>query len=363
LTVSGSPLTPDPTAGIVTPEAVLLEFETAGAGSRAAAEMLDVFLQLGVGGLLLIAVLTAASVTGGTVAAIIGIVMVFVILVGYPVAMETLWNGRTLGKAALGLRVVTIEGGPVRFRHSATRGIFGVFEIYATLGSVALMSIVLTRRDQRLGDLFGGTILLRERTAPATRAIAVSFPAPYGLEGYVASLDVSALTSEQYGVIRSFLLRVMDLSWESRGALAVRLANASALELRLTPPNGVAPEPFLVCLAAAYQRRHGAPVATVGADPYGPPPGYGYLPTPGYGAPPPPAPGYGAPPPPAYGAPPPPGHGPPPTYAPPPPGHAPAPGYAPPPPGYAPPVPGPPLPSAPGDGPPAPPDRPSSAER
>ena len=62
---------------------------------------------------------------GHTAAAVIALVMVLLVLVGYPVASETLWNGRTLGKAALGLRVVTVEGGPVRFRHSAIRGIVG----------------------------------------------------------------------------------------------------------------------------------------------------------------------------------------------------------------------------------------------
>ena len=95
----------------------------------------------------------------------------------------------------------------------------------------------------------------------------------------MASLDVSALTSEQYGVIRSFLLRVLELSPEARWSLAVKLANATALELRLTPPPGVGPELFLACVAAAYQRRHGpaaagppVPAAADGGPPAGPAP-------------------------------------------------------------------------------------------
>jgi uncharacterized RDD family membrane protein YckC len=297
--VTGPLSNPEP-AGIVTPEAVLLEFETAGAGSRAGAELLDVLLQLLVLFLIGIVMLLLAASGGTTEAVIAYIVVVFLVIVGYPVAMESMWNGRTLGKAVFGLRVVTVEGGPVRFRHAAIRGIFGVFEIYAVMGSVALMSIILTRRDQRLGDLSAGTILLRERTAPANEAVAVRFFAPYGLESYVATLDVTALTNDQYGVVRSFLMRVMDLSPEARGGLAVKLANATALELRLTPPQGLAPEPFLVCVAAAYQNRHGGPPPSPA-----PPSGYGYPPPP----PPPPAPGaagqgylpgrYGSPPPPS----------------------------------------------------------------
>ena len=265
--MSGPPLDPEPSAGIVTPEAVLLEFETAGAGSRTAAELLDVLLQVVVLGMIAAALGIVAASGATTVALILFIVAAFLVIVGYPVAMESLWNGRTLGKAALGLRVVTVEGGPVRFRHSAIRGIFGLFEIYLTLGSVALMSVILTRRDQRLGDLSAGTIMLRERTAPGNVAVSVQFVAPYGLEGYVGALDVAAMTSEQYAVVRAFLMRLAELSFEARAALAVKLANATALELRLTPPSGVAPEPFLACVAAAYQRHHAPP----GTDP---PPAY-----------------------------------------------------------------------------------------
>ena len=285
--MTGPLSTPEP-AGIVTPEAVLLEFETAGAGSRAAGELLDVLLQLLVLGVVAIALALLAASAGSTVSVILFILAVFLVIVGYPVAMESLWNGRTLGKAALGLRVVTVEGGPIRFRHAAIRGIFGVFEIYAVMGSVALLSIILTRRDQRLGDLSAGTILLRERTSPASQAVAVRFVPPYGLESYAATLDVTALTSEQYGVVRSFLMRVFELTPEARGALAVKLANATALELRLTPPQGLAPEPFLACVAAAYQTRHGAPAP----PPPPPPPGYGYggYGQGGYGYPPPPPP-------------------------------------------------------------------------
>jgi len=67
---------------------------------------------------------------------------------------------------------------------------------------------------------------------------------------------VASLTAAQYGLIRSFLLRVPDLSPEARWAVSVKLANDTATALRLTPPPGVYPEPFLACVASAYQRGH-----------------------------------------------------------------------------------------------------------
>jgi hypothetical protein len=103
-----------------------------------------------------------------------------------------------------------------------------------------------------------GTIVLRERTS-AGRGIAVSFPPPVGFEAYVASLDVSPITPTQYSVIRSFLMRVFELSPAARMALAIRLANPTATLMHHTPPPTVSPEMFLACVAAAYQRRYGGP--------------------------------------------------------------------------------------------------------
>jgi uncharacterized RDD family membrane protein YckC len=279
--MSGGSLTQP--GGIVTPEAVVLEFETAGVGSRAAGEVLDVALQYLVLGLLLGAVAAASPYAGGTAAVVIGLIMTLLILIGYPVASETLWNGRTLGKAALGLRVVTVEGGPIRFRHAAIRGIIGFFEIYATFGSVALLVMLFSSRDQRLGDHVAGTIGLRERNAPGSQAAAVVFPPPYGMEPYVASLDVVALSAAQYGLIRSFLLRVLDLSPEARWSVSVKLANDTATALRLTPPPGVYPELFLACVASAYQRGHAPNPAS-----YPPPRPDAAAPLPAPPAPPPP---------------------------------------------------------------------------
>jgi uncharacterized RDD family membrane protein YckC len=308
-----------------------------------------VLIQLTVLGLLgLAAVFLAGAVGGGagTVALIIMLIMVLVVIVGYPLAMESLWNGRTLGKAALGLRVVTVEGGPVRVRQSATRAIIGVFELWITFGSVAVLSTILTRDNQRLGDLVGGTLVLRERAAMSTTATAMSFPAPYGYADYVASIDVSVLTSDQYGVIRTFLMRVLDLTVEARRA-GRQPGQLDRGDLH-HPAGQRAPELFLVCVASAYQARHG------GVVPSGP--GWG-TPGPNGGTPAarlwpaadlPPPPSYGqpptyAPPQPTYGQQPGYGQGQPPVYAPPP-SSPPYPGSAPPP---AAPASGPPPPSTP----------------
>lgn len=267
-------------SGIVTPEAVVLEFETAGMASRMLAALLDSVIQF----VVLLAILLAAFALDGAGVELGGLgtaflyLVLFLLLFAYPAGFETLWRGRTPGKAAFGLRVVTVEGAPIRFRHAAIRAILGLVDKYALSAVPGVLALLLTRRNQRLGDLVGGTLVLRERSG-AKAPHAVAFAPPPGLEHYASSLDVSALDRAEYVTIRSFLLRAPTLAPPARDALARQLATPLLGRLHTTPPPGLPPEVFLVCVAAAHQRRY-APAATpafqsVWADPYPAPSGAG----------------------------------------------------------------------------------------
>ena len=239
---------------IVTPEAVVLDFQAAGVASRTLARCVDLtvqgamlwFLNLGVG--------IGAGVTSVGAAAA-SIVIGFVVLLGYPALSEWLWQGRTVGKLALGLRVVTLSGGPIGFTAAATRSLFQIIEIYATAGGIALFTALGNPRAQRLGDLAGGTFVIRERRAQR-RASVVDFRPPYGYEGYVQMLDVSSVTTQQYGLVRTYLLRLNELGTNARWSLGQRLAERLSVQIHHARPPSVHPETFLVCVAAAYQFRH-----------------------------------------------------------------------------------------------------------
>jgi len=258
-------------ARMVTPEAVALEFRTANLGSRILAYLIDMVVVVGgiVAGLFAVALLGQASdvVVPDWVALTIVLVLLPAWWLGYFIAFETLWRGRTLGKAALGLRVVTKEGAPVRFRHAAIRALLGIVDFLVMGGFFAVVFILLTRDNQRLGDLVAGTLVLRERSALATPA-PVSFAPPPGLEHYTATLDPSGVGSEEYQAVRTFLLRAASLPPGPRSALALQLADPLAARLRPPPPAGISPELYLHCVAAAYQQRQrlaaapAAPVAT-----------------------------------------------------------------------------------------------------
>ena len=239
---------------MVTPEAVPLDLETASIGSRFLALVIDVLVQ----GTVLFGVAFAfsriAEGGGGWPFAVAFYFLVFGVIWGYPIAFETLWRGRTLGKAALGLRVVTKEGGQVRFRHAAVRAALGIIDFGFGAGAVAVISVLATADNQRLGDLAAGTLVLRERTG-ARRPVPAGFEPPPGLEAYADSLDVAALRQDDYGVARAFLLRAPSLPTQVRARLAAQVAEAVAGRVQPPPPAGVPAEAFLVCVAAAYHRR------------------------------------------------------------------------------------------------------------
>lgn len=265
--------------GIVTPEAVVLAFDTAGVGSRLLAIVIDLTVQL----LALLAMLFAFSILGHTHLGLVGVFLaVFAAAFVYPVAIETLWRGKSLGKAALGLRVVTVEGAPVRFRHAVVRGALGLLDFWASSGAVAVLSVLVSRRNQRLGDLAAGTIVVRERTG-ARAPVEARFSVPPGWEAYAATIDVSALDAATYGALRSFLLRAPTLDPVTRDRLARQIAGPLSARLRHTPPSGVSAEAFCACVAGRYQARRPEP----GSSPGWPPPPGAPLTGPGQVAPPP----------------------------------------------------------------------------
>ncbi|MEX2293667.1 MAG: RDD family protein [Acidimicrobiales bacterium] len=255
--------------GIITPEAVVLEFDTAGIASRALARAIDAVIQ---GVLLFALILVAAGVLGGDGWAALGLIILGVafVVVGYPILAEVMSQGRSPGKAALGLRVVTVEGASISPRHAFIRSAIGIIDFVLVPGGlVAVVVALFSPRSQRLGDLFAGTMVLRERTVNRP-SDAVWFNPPPGFEAYTTTLDVSPITEPQFALVRSYLLRIPDLSPEARASLSVRLATPLVAAMHHHTPPGVHADHFLQCVAAAYQRRHSGPPSA--APNWGPPP-------------------------------------------------------------------------------------------
>lgn len=241
--------------GVVTPEAVLLELDTAGVGTRAAAAMIDLLLQFAALWLVFVIVVFVAGASE-TAALVVVFVAIFGAFVAYPWLSEWLWHGRTVGKLAMGLRVVTVEGAPVRFSHAAIRAMLGLVDFWLPPGGAMAMLMVLgTHRNQRLGDVVAGTLVLAERRTSETTTKAVWFTVPPMWDEYVTRLDTSRVRPEQYRLLRAFVLRAPGLAYGARVTLARQLCDGLARDAALPCPPTVDPHLWVLVIAAAYQRR------------------------------------------------------------------------------------------------------------
>ena len=253
--------------GIVTPEAVVLELETAGFASRLVAALIDLALLM-IGLLIASIVIALVALRGASesTAQTMFAVMFFAVLFAYPILFETFMRGRTPGKAALRLRVVTMHGAPISFREAALRAMGGVVDRLLPPGGITGVLFVLgTPHHQRVGDLIAGTIVVRD-PRHYVRAPALWFSPPVGLDQLAASIDPTAITVDQYTVVRSLLTRVNTLTPSVRVALATDLADRLAAVTGSQRPRHIPPEAFLLCVISQYQRAAvGAPGHPVGA--------------------------------------------------------------------------------------------------
>lgn len=246
----------------------MLEFSTAGLATRILAKIVDLLIMFAALGACFMVLGAMSALSGGTTAVIVIVtVFVFADFVLAPAIIETFWNGRSPGKALMGIKVVTVEGGPIAFRHAIVRGLLQLVEIPTGIGMIVALG---NRRSQRLGDLLAGTFLVSLRSAGIGSG-AVAFYPPPGCEAFVHALDVTRLTSNQFVLIRKFLLRVAQLDARSRYELAVRLATPVHELLTPKPPPQMGPELFLVCVASAFQIRNGGlPAPQAMSAPFGP---------------------------------------------------------------------------------------------
>lgn len=239
---------------LVTGDAVVLGLRPARLPSRALASAID--LAVTFAAFILISVvlgIASASLDEAAVAAI-GVASFLLVLIGGPVAVETLSHGRSLGKLACGLRVVRDDGGPIRFRHALVRGAMGLVEILMTFGALASIASLVSARGRRIGDVFAGTLVIRERVAATGRSVSVPPPPPW-LVGRFAQLDLSAVPDELWLGIRQYLTRMRQLDPGVGRSIAERLAGELVALTGAAAPQGVPAAAFLAAVVHERQSR------------------------------------------------------------------------------------------------------------
>lgn len=253
---------------LVTGDAVVLDIAIAQLPVRAVSALIDIAVVMV--GYVCSVVLWAATLDrfDGALTAAIMIIFAVLLLVGYPVAMETATRGRSLGKMAMGLRVVSDDGGPERFRQALFRALAAVVEIWALTGSPAVICSLLSPRGKRLGDIFAGTIVISER-GPASAPPPLM---PPGLAWWASALQLSGLRPESAELARQFLGRATQLDPHTRQMMAYRISGEVLAHISPPPPPDAPPE---LVLAAVLAERHQRALARLHAAPLYPyyPPG------------------------------------------------------------------------------------------
>jgi uncharacterized RDD family membrane protein YckC len=256
---------------VVTGDAVVLDVRVAQLPVRAVGALIDIAVILI--GYLLALMLWAATLSQFEDAVTAAIMIIFTVLlfVGYPLVFETATRGRTVGKMVMGLRVVSDDGGPERFRQALFRALASVVEIWMLLGSPAVICSMLSPKAKRIGDIFAGTVVISERGPklgpPPTMP-------PY-LAWWAASLQLSGLGAEQAEVARQFLSRATQLDPILRDQMAYRIASDVLSRVAPPPPPGTPPQLALAAVLAERHRRELARLrnSTNGSAPWVPPGG------------------------------------------------------------------------------------------
>ncbi|HEV8168338.1 MAG TPA: RDD family protein [Pyrinomonadaceae bacterium] len=234
---------------IETPERVPLHFALASIGNRFIACAIDHAIQalaigiIGLTALILTSFPSIERIIDGAPKWVVAvmILVLFLILAGYFAFFEWAWSGQTPGKRWLKLRVLREDGRPITFWEAAVRNLLRTLDMMpAPFYSIGLISVFSTTRDQRVGDMVAGTVVVREREAEAPEfsqvfATPVSDPAlrrSFKPVDFTASL--SSLTESEIQVVETFLRRRWDLSDVPRQWMAWRVSLPILYKLRPT---------------------------------------------------------------------------------------------------------------------------------
>jgi uncharacterized RDD family membrane protein YckC len=259
---------------VVTGEAVVLDVPCARFPSRMLAIIIDMTVQV----VMLVVLFAIIAATGTHLnpasLAAVAVTALVLIIVGYPAAFETLSRGRSLGKLALGLRVVGDDGGPERFRQALVRALASIVEIWGLTGAPALICSLLSVKGKRIGDLFAGTFVIQERLPRRQGLPPVLTVIPPPLIGWAQALELSGLddrTAEQAG---SYLRRFYELTPAARDEFGQRIAAAVVAQVTPPPPPGTPPAAFLSAVLAVRRQREMARLAAMQAGAAGQHPGW-----------------------------------------------------------------------------------------
>lgn len=237
---------------LITGEAVALDLRSSSFVLRAAGTIIDYLVYFG-GYIVIIIILFSfgqqlgldqALLTAISVAALVLCVVII------PTAVETLTQGKSLGKLAIGSRIVRDDGGSIGFRHAFIRSLTGVFEIFMTFGGLAAIIALLNGRAKRLGDLVAGTYSQNERVSKLVTPV---YGVPLPLIEWSRTADVARLPDALARRVAAFLAQAAALTPATRERLSRQLADEVSVFVSPVPTANA--ELFLAAVVALRRDR------------------------------------------------------------------------------------------------------------
>ena len=237
---------------LITGEAVALDLRPAGFILRAGGAAIDFIVYFGgyFLGLFIFSIAAQSARLDEALVTAIGVVGLVLFILVIPVTVEVLSHGKSLGKLAVGARIVRDDGGAIGLRHAAIRGVVAVLEVYTTFGGGALIVGLLNSRAKRLGDLLAGTYSQHERIPLIVTPV---YGVPTPLIDWSKTADVARMPDALSRRIAHYLAQARGLSPETRVRLGRELANEASIYV--SPLPNADAELFLAAVASLRRDR------------------------------------------------------------------------------------------------------------
>jgi uncharacterized RDD family membrane protein YckC len=227
------------TLKIDTSQNIDIEQPIASIGERIVATLLDLFF-------ILCFVAIVAFIAGGLQ---YGWMLYFIFLpvALYSIVSELAMNGQSLGKKILKIKVVKIDGTPTTFSSYFLRWIIRLVEILAMFGSLAMVTIILNRKGQRLGDIAANTTVIRLRDKSLRETIYTQIPDNYE----VVFPEVSKLSTNDIYTIKEVLELLKTVKKNKHAAVIAQKAR-EAIERKLNIQTNDNTETFFQTILRDY---------------------------------------------------------------------------------------------------------------
>lgn len=218
---------------IETTQNVTLEYTPASVGDRILAYLIDsliiiawmiMFIFIGVG----LGINSRSNSAPFVVLFVIG----FLPLMFYNLVSELLMNGQTVGKKAMNIRVVMVDGSQPTVGAYLIRWIMRLIDIQLMSGVVAIIAIASNNRGQRLGDMAANTTVVKLRPPVGLSQI---MPPATATEHRVSFPEVTMLTDRDISVVRAVLNKNTSENQELLHQAALKIKQVTGIQSAMEP--------------------------------------------------------------------------------------------------------------------------------